>query len=480
MKILFADFELEKYGGITSYIETRAKSFVDLGHEVEIARFVGAETISPTGFQNKVAKLKNGTYESSLGDISDCRGFEFSPYTKQWFNIYKGHLLEPGVNLLPAFAPDAVEKWYERAMQYDIIIWNFMPTQRRYNKGMNFWHKFYDLPTDKVKQVFTAHDAYFDKRSGWVSVLEDKIHYIEAAHLPALECLKNFSIPSVANFNPRAINEDFDNLPKFSEREIDILSPQVFKSMKRVEETLKAIPYMNKDSIKFVAGAGIEMNYMMSKAEAKPRYMATVKYDPDLPQELDNKISAWDRAKEFGFEHLGQLSNEDVLAYMQNTKIVVDASYSSHYAALCNTHINGTIIECMAQGSYPVIRDYRGCAGKVFNGVDEIYNTIDALIIPHDATPKEMGEAIQAKIDSFTDETYSEAIQHNRKYILDKFFNPITAAKKTIELCSLSREEIANKLQVGKNSDKVIEQTAKVMGEFFRYTEDDFPLKWNH
>jgi hypothetical protein len=266
-----------------------------------------------------------------------------------------------------------------------------------------------------------------------------------------------------------------ERFPKFSERDVDLFSAQVFKSMKRVEETLKAVTYMEPDTVKKLAGAGIEMNYMKGKAWAKPRYMCLKKYDPDLPEEFDNQISAWDMAMEYGMEHLGQLSLEDTNKMMQRSKVVVDASWSSHYAGLCNTHINGVIIEAMLNGSYPVLRDYRGCGGKRFKGEDEIFNTIDALIIPHDATPKQMGEAIQAKLESFTDETYEAAIKHNAEVILKRFFDAEINAKRSVELISMSREEVRKKLKTGQNSELVLKQTKDVMENFFHA---EYPVNW--
>lgn len=466
MKVVFADFRIEKYGGIVEYVCAMLKAFRDLGCEVDVVQFYPTD-ISQSFYDSKVREIESGEFQRKLKPASHAFGFEREKVTGYWKNNYEGFFLPPS-NRINVFSKDALHKWEQYVKDVDIILWNFLPTKNKcWEKGdFGFWWRFLDLPS-KIKQVFLVHDAYFNVRASHISALRDKILFLGCAHVAAYKCCEEFNIPRSLLLNPRYIAKNtVKHITPKSKRAVDFFAAHMFKSMKHMEDLVKCVPYLDRKYEVMVAGGGIEWCYMTSdKASSKPKYVCSKKTDPDLPDELDGKkIPIWQRAVEYGMEYVGQISGEEVFTVLKNCKFAIDPSWSEHYAQYCRTHINGFIIEAMLYGAYPVLRDYRGLAEGSEDVYDPLFENIKAVVIPWDATPKQFADALK-KCMNMSDEQYMNDTRHNFE-IVQSLFNARNNADEIIRLCNGGKKLVAKELECGVDSETVKKITKETMDYF--------------
>ena len=477
MKILIADFEIAKYGGIVEHVTAKVKALKSLGHFVDIAQLTPSSTTQRT-YDNKIKQLEQGKFQDNLKINSQNGGYEYDEATGYWKNNYYGFFLPPS-NRIGVFEPNALERWRDLAYRFDLIIWNFMPTKSSaWSKGdFSFWWKFYDLPTSKVKQIFIAHDAYFNVRASNITALRDKILFVECAHIAAYHCCKEIGIPRTLLLNPRFLEKNARMpIKMMNKRKIDFFAAHIFKSMKHVDDLIRAVPHLNSNASKLysvqIAGSGIEQAYMVAPTKCKEPYKVSRKRDPDIDEQyIGDKI--WDVAEDFEMKYLGQISSEEVNDRLLNSKFAVDPSWAAHYAQYCRTHINGFIIEAMLKGCYPVLRDYRGLVKGQEDVYDPLFENINAIIIPWNATPKEFS-AILKKASKMSPAKYLKDTRENFA-LVHELFNATSNMKEVIRLVKGGKKLVKKELEKGKDSPIVKKITKEIMEDFFGI---DLPIEW--
>lgn len=480
MKIIIADFNISKYGGIVEYVASMLKAFRDLGHEVDVAQMTPS-SITQNSYNKKVKEFESGEHQRKIKFHSQAGGYEKDEVTGYWRNNYYGYFLPP-TNRIGVYEKNSVERWKELVRDVDIILWNFMPTKSSAwdKKGIefNFWHEFFDLPSS-IKQSFLCHDAYFNVRASNISALKDKILFLGCAHLAAYHCCSEIGIPRSLLLNPRYLPDGAKMpLKAMNKRTGDFFAAHMFKSMKHMEELIASVPYIQKgEEERFkvkIAGTGIEYNYMTSETKTKSNYMCTTKRDPNLPKKLNGKISLWDRAEKFGMEYMGQMSGGEVIEALKDSKFAVDPSWAQHYAKYCRTHINGFIIEAMLCGCYPVLRDYRGLIkGEAEEVYDPLFENIRAIIIPWNATPKEFAEILK-EAAKMNPAKYLKDTKHNFDLVYE-LFNAKVNAKEIIRLSKGGRKLVKRELERGKDSLTVKKITNEIMEDFYGIK---LPIEW--
>ncbi|MDD4436933.1 MAG: hypothetical protein PHS04_02730 [Tissierellia bacterium] len=473
MNILIADFEIAKYGGIIEHVTAKVRALKSMGHHVDIAQLSVASTTQKT-YDNKLKEFESGRFQNKLKINSQNGGYEYDDTTGYWKNNYYGFFLPPS-NRIGVFEKNALERWENLVKDFDLIIWNFMPTKSSaWGKGdFSFWWKFYDLPTDKIKQMFIVHDAYFDVRASNITALKDKILFLECAHIAAYRCCEHIGIPRTLLLNPRYLDEK-DKMPikMMNKRETDFFAAHIFKSMKHVDDLIRAVPHLKNNTVK-IAGSGIEQAYMVAPEKCKEVYKVSRKRDPDIDDKyLGEKI--WDVGEKFGMEYLGQISGEEVRENLFNSKFAVDPSWAVHYANYCRTHINGFIIEAMLHGCYPVLRDYKGLVKD--NGeemYDPLFENIRAIIIPWDATPKQFADALKKAL-KMSPAKYLKDTKFNFE-LVHELFNAKTNMKEVIRLVKGGEKLVNRELEKGKDSDNVKKITYEIMEGFYNI---QLPIEW--
>ena len=480
MKILIADFEIAKYGGIVEHVAAKVKALKALGHEVDIVQLSPSQTTQKF-YDKKIAEFKSGAFQNKIKINSQGGGYEYDEATGYWRNNYYGFFLPPS-NRIGVFEPDALQRWHKLVEDVDLIMWNFMPTKssawNREGVKFDFWWKFFDLPTDKVRQMFIVHDAYFDVRASNVTALKDKIMFLECAHIAAYQCCKNIGIPRTLLLNPRYLEDDEKMLVRMmNKRKTDVFAAHIFKSMKHVDDLIRAVPWLNQNSydeeysVK-IAGSGIEQAYMVSPTKCKEPYKVSAKRDPDIhPSFYGQKI--WDVGVKYGMEYLGQISGEQVRENLLNAKFAVDPSWADHYANYCRTHINGFIIEAMLCGCYPVLRDYKGLVKGGEEIYDPLFESIRAIIIPWDATPKQFAEALK-EARRMSPAKYLRDTKYNFD-LVHELFNAKTNMKEVLRIVRGGDKLVRKELECGRDSENVKRISSEIMEDFYGI---ELPIEW--
>ena len=480
MKILIADFEIAKYGGIVEHVAAKVKALKALGHEVDIVQLSPSQTTQKF-YDKKIAEFKSGAFQNKIKINSQGGGYEYDEATGYWRNNYYGFFLPPS-NRIGVFEPDALQRWHKLVEDVDLIMWNFMPTKssawNREGVKFDFWWKFFDLPTDKVRQMFIVHDAYFDVRASNVTALKDKIMFLECAHIAAYQCCKNIGIPRTLLLNPRYLEDD-EKMPvrMMNKRKTDFFAAHIFKSMKHVDDLIRAMPWLNQNSYdeKYsvkIAGSGIEQAYMVAPTKCKEPYKVSAKRDPDIhPSFYGQKI--WDVGVKYGMEYLGQISGEQVRENLLNAKFAVDPSWADHYANYCRTHINGFIIEAMLCGCYPVLRDYKGLVKGGEEIYDPLFESIRAIIIPWDATPKQFAEALK-EARRMSPAKYLRDTKYNFD-LVHELFNAKTNMKEVLRIVKGGDKLVRKELECGRDSENVKRISSEIMEDFYGI---ELPIEW--
>jgi len=464
MKIRFATFAIAKYGGIVAHIEAKFKALQDLGHDVDIIILDYVNSIPENQYDKKLEKLESGDFQDSLEIKSQNGGYAKSEITGYWFNSYYGWLLKPNTNRIACLNEETGLDYWNKALEgVDLIIWSFVPTKTSEAKGFNWWHRYFEIP-ESIKQVLTIHDGYYDMRNSWTNLLKSKIKFFECVHITSYEACKVFDIPRLLNLDSRYIDDE--NTTPFlgmEERSVDFFAAHIFKSMKRMEDLVSAVPYLFKATT-MVAGSGIELYYMMTDnvEKQKPKYTVSVKTDPDCLKKDVGK-SLWTRAEEHGMEYLGLISNEEVNFLLRNSKFAIDPSFSTHYAKFVNTHLNGFIIEAIINGCYPVLRNYR----KDVVEEDFIFRDLKAIYIPYDSTPAEFGEYLN-KAKEMCPKKFKKDIRHNFELAKD-LLNPNLNMQLLLEV--VNAQSLIKQLEVGKSTKKIQDEAVKIMTSHFKYDE---------
>lgn len=461
MKIRFCTFAIAKYGGIVAHIEAKFKALKEMGHDVDIIILDYLNNIPTSSYERKLKQLESGEYQESLDIKSQNGGYSKSDITDYWFNPYYGWLLPPNENRIACLNEEGLEHWKKAVEDVDLIIWSFIPTKTSESKGFNWWHEYFELP-DSITQVLSIHDGYYDQRNSWTNLLKEKLSFFECVHITSYNACKVFDIPRLLNLDSRFIENKLSDLNKMNERPVDLFAAHIFKSMKRMEDLVAAIPHIPHHVSKMVAGSGIELYYMMTenRDKQKPKYTVSKKTDPDCFDE-EIGLSLWERAVDHGMEYLGLISTDEVNYLLQNSKFAIDPSFSTHYAKYVNTHLNGFIIEAIINGAYPVLRNYRD--DVVEN--DTIFRDLKAIYIPYNSTPKEFAKIIDNALN-MSEKQYNDDIKHNFN-LAKKILNPITNMSKLIELVK-DKNEIT-KLEKGKSTYKIQDDGLKIMSEHFKY-----------
>ena len=480
MKVIICDFLIAKYGGIVEHVAAKVRALKALGHEVDIVQLSPSQTTQKF-YDKKVAEFKSGAFQNKIKINSQGGGYEYDEATGYWRNNYYGFFLPPS-NRIGVFEPDALQRWHKLVEDVDLIMWNFMPTKssawNREGVKFDFWWKFFDLPTNKVRQMFIVHDAYFDVRASNVTALKDKIMFLECAHIAAYQCCKNIGIPRTLLLNPRYLEDD-EKMPvrMMNKRETDFFAAHIFKSMKHVDDLIRAVPWLNQNSYdeKYsvkIAGSGIEQAYMVAPTKCKEQYKVSAKRDPDInPSFYGQKI--WDVGVKYGMEYLGQISGEQVRENLLNAKFAVDPSWADHYANYCRTHINGFIIEAMLCGCYPVLRDYKGLVKGSEEIYDPLFESIRAIIIPWDATPKQFAEALK-EARRMSPAKYLRDTKYNFD-LVHELFNAKTNMKEVLRIVRGGDKLVRKELECGRDSENVKRISSEIMEDFYGI---ELPIEW--
>jgi hypothetical protein len=190
----------------------------------------------------------------------------------------------------------------------------------------------------------------------------------------------------------------------------------MWKDWKHQSDIVKAIPFLKKSRM-IMAGDGLERRYMTSPTKCPPKYEGL-----------------WDAAKDSGrFKYKGLLPPDHLFKIYQNSRVMVDLSYSTTFNNLGN-HFNRSIIEGYNNGVVPICVDQNmrevGMQRKLFKA------GVTHFEVSPDTSPKELAELIDYAAHLKEDDAM-EMITKGRR-ILSRFFD---YRKSSLDFLKLAEQE---------------------------------------
>jgi glycosyltransferase involved in cell wall biosynthesis len=431
MKIMMVMHTFNNFGGIINHCEHLVAGLKELGHDVTFAYLKGNKTVRPVEIPTE---LKEG-YEIGIGTGYPVHQGD------GWIAPYYSYKVK-----------ESIDKFVQDANKHDLVIWQsiFGFKNKDTEKSLD-WLPMIEKVT--TKQVPIIHDANLKKLYPWISLFEKHFAGLACVHPAAYDSADFMDIPRALILNP----QDIENIPQppiFSNQENKVLSIQTFKRWKRVDDLVRAVPYM--PNVKtLVGGYGIEAAYMMSKEKCKEEYFATKQYDPDVTPDRDGK-RIWENAENSGnFEYLGFISGAKRDEILSTSKFLVDPSWSNTFGE----HFNRVVIDAMRIGVVPIAVNF-----GVSNNADGIGTVLKAgvnyCMLRKDYTPKQYGEAI-ANFCNMPWDDYKQ-IQLNN-YELIKQFDRKVVAQHYIDLAMGKETGYLKELKTKSNHDPAIIRNARNM-----------------
>lgn len=441
MKILMVMHTFNNFGGIINHCEHLMAGLKELGHEVNFAYLKGTKTVRPVEIPTT---LKEG-YEIGIGSGYPVHQGD------GWIAPYYSYLVK-----------DSINQFVEDANKHDIVIW-----QSIFGFKNKDTEKYLDwlpmIEKVKTKQVAIIHDANLKKLYPWIQRFEKHFSGLACVHPAAYDSADFMNVPRALILNPQDI-AGIPETPPFAQRENKILSIQTFKRWKRVDDLVRAVPYM--PNVKtLIGGYGIEAAYMMSKDKCKDEYYCTKQYDPDATEDrLGKRI--WENAEANpNFQYLGFISGGKRDEILATSKFLVDPSWSNHFGE----HFNRVVIDAMRIGTVPIAVNYGVSNNEEGNGV-VLKSGVNYCMLKKSFTPREYGEAIVSYCE-MPEKDYRQ-IQLNN-YELIKQFDRKVIAQHYIDLAHGQPTGYLGELKTKSNHDTgVIKNANKMFEEHFEIVSD--------
>lgn len=419
-KVIFCSFEITHYGGIIENIEEKAQAFRDLGLETDFLMFQYSKT-SQSQYNKKIEKIKNFHFASNIG--SENNGY-YKCKSGYYANTFQGWHLPPS-NI---FVKDEVDKFLNRLSEEDkettLLVWFFLPSQRKDWAGFSDWKRCFE---NGFNQVYSVHDGYHNLRMGHLEQVADNFMFAICSHESGDESLKDFSIKRA--FIPRSMNliGIEKNITTFKERPIDLLSNQMFKTSKKVEDFLfmmRHLYLLKEDTEMYLSGVGLGYSYHTTKDKKTPvGYYLNSKNDPDW-KGSKNEIKIWSVIfEQYKAKYLGLLTNEEVKEFQKLAKLAVDFSVIPHYGKRQVSVYNGIIQEAICNGAVPLLVRMNVSHNSNNRKSDEFDLTkkIEGCEVLESWTPKERAEHIHRFLNETTQSDYLDICYKNQQNLRNDF-----------------------------------------------------------
>ena len=271
-----------------------------------------------------------------------------------------------------------------------------------------------------------VRDCHWDKYSLHILPYRHLFTAFMGVHPAAYESLKTMPWKIGCQVNP------FDISIAQRDHEKDwgkVCITSWFKKWKHIDDIIRASPYIKPIEL-IVCGGGIERDYMLAAKnnpnsdgkgrgyELKVAYYSWKKDDPSVKKSWIGK-SIWGVAEEHGnFYYSGFMLSKQLSALQSECGGLIDPSY--HYE--WGEHFNRVMIEAMLHKSIPFVRPFGISDNK--NGDGKVFTPENAVMIPEDASPKEIGEIVR---DTMLDKSLKRDILRANEKKLKMFDRKVVA-----------------------------------------------------
>lgn len=383
-------------GGVIPSSEQFMQGFRELGHE---ATFVRLRDTSQTGRYDVPSRSIYGPDQWIEGPGTGLRMHTVLGWQGHYYTTGNGRSLQEFIDLANA---------------HDVVVWGALfGFKNKYTAGQTNWFRvFTDVRTPTVVMI---RDDHLWERQAWTSMVEPYINGWAPVHSCGFDLSAGLTKPRGIVFSTHDIGGIPTKTISYRQRMNEVLMVQNFKSWKRSERLVMAVPHM--ESNVTLAGNGIELRYMMAEEKCKPRYFATKRNDPDIVEfpDMEGK-RIWENAEACpNFRYLGAVTEAQRDGLMQRAKFLTDLS-ERHNTGM----FNRVFIEAARQGQVTLALD------MFMSGVDgdnPLWQPgVHYLPVEPYSKPKKLGQQIdgymkigQKKYDSIIEAVHERLPMFDRK-----------------------------------------------------------------
>lgn len=368
-KVLLALHDIQDLGGIINWVEHLCHGLKELGAEPTLVRL-----------ENKSkCKFRSTTKATRVG-------YSGIPYSQA------GGWNFPTKSKVPLMATD----WKKYTKNYDLLIW-VVPVPSKVSLW-DGWESLYAEP--QCAQIMVVHDGNLNKMYPHAYSVMDKCDLVVGVHDCAFNSIKTNDTTKALIPNPQ-ISRMQEIFYKYRD---GVFSLQTFKRWKRVDDLVRAVPYI-KSTVK-LAGGGIEYHYMAGTKQ-KPEYKGI-----------------WKNALDHGMQYLGYIPEMLRDEHLTSSMLLIDPSWSKGYAEH-GSHFNRTFVDAIIAGCMPAARD-------LLMDKNTFFEKGDYITIPYNCSPEEFGEIVNEAL-TIPERTYTKHVRNLQKQV-DKWFDSIKVAQQYLNV----------------------------------------------
>lgn len=416
MKVLVTVFDIQDYGGIIQHTELLMRGLRELGHEVTFRILRNADRPS----YRTAGILGDEAWQwSAAGDVgkeTNSQGEDVMVSQKYGWRRA----------IVQCYGGSRLAEYRALANSHDLVL-HELPVPKPDPEG--YWLEMYR----KIKppQIAIAHDAHY--RTLYPHMLEI------AKYLTGVACTNHAGYRALEYLPvPRAfvasghVPRNWKAQPAWGARQRRFVSAHIWKRWKHMDLVLRAIPHLTRKTRHVIGGDGIERRYMTSKDKCRDAY-----------KDLDKPI--WDKAILAGMKWRGDMKQEDLLIAYEDSRLMVDMSFSKKFAALGN-HFNRSTFDAYNGGCVPLCTAEnmaeQEAQVKLFEG-GETHLEIGAK-----CSPLALANMIDMSLD-MEERTASRIIRNGRELLTEKF-HYLKSAEAYLLLAKGKGAGIYPKLETGK------------------------------
>jgi hypothetical protein len=444
MKIAYIVNKGDTVGGFPQHTELSIKGLKELGNEVEFI-YLDFYDNNRTDYAAKVKELE-GQVSIGVGT-----GIPYHPEN--------GWLVKP-TNYKGAANIKTVKKHLET---FGAVIWH-TPFWFKQKKTLNETEWVEVLNLKNPVKIAMVHDANLRGNTAWTFFLTKYFDRIINVHQASYNSSSVLPTPRTLIFNPQDLSKvdykssNYENIEKTG----NLLSIQNWKPSKRVDELIRAHPYLEENINVKIAGGGIEKRYIFGSLEKmKPQYFVK---DQDIInkhlEKIGTELTIGQTAKlSKNFKCIGWLNEEARDNQYKNAAFFIDTAWYKINLEL-GEHFSRVLVESMMAGIVPISRNL-GLSDN-YKGIGELFKPDENYImIPYDATPKEFAEIVNNtyKMDK---SKYERIVQNNYKLL--KHFDYLNVCSQYEKVIKGEDTGFYNKYETGATTEKFL---AKAESQWF-------------
>lgn len=408
MKVLFTVLDINNFGGIAADLELKCRGLKEAGHSVSLVMLRESQKVTDIR-RSRFDEGPEGSYKSAFGSYKGKDIIVNTDYG--WYNV-------PTIG----FTSDAgIAKWKSVAAKFDVIF-HEIPGPSPDEGG--YWREIFNV---KTKQILIVHDAHFREMYPHLIDIAPKLAGVSCTNPAGYNGLSWFPAPRSFIGAPHPVL-DWSTQPRWKDRKPVGVAAHMWKAWKHQDAIIRSIPLLKRSKM-IMAGDGIERRYMTSETKCPPEFKGI-----------------WGAALESKrMKYIGLVTPDILFKHYQNSRVMVDMSWSDKFNALGN-HFNRSIIEGYNNGVVPI------CVGmnmKDTNTQRELFKAgVTHIEISHTATPKELAQLID-HVANMKEDDAMQIIDHGRK-ILKRHFDYRKASLDFLKLADGKPCGIYPKLETGK------------------------------